>query len=260
MMDPKNYCHSSEEQQQQQGKRALHLQHLSFLEEQKETLRKGHSDYLSAHPELQTLMRAWTGALMREQPRNIFPFLRQYFASRLDIRKGVGPSCLISGPAPLVVVSARDVSDLLESTFPETFEKPIATLTRPPRSGEEPGVNSFFATVDDLRNDESRYYEVGDEGTPGALAATSLESIARIRALGKIPFLNLSLERAAKARQCPFIRPPPYCLLIADKDNEEEDSLFDVVLHSDDTLLETKFIQAVADFYLLSQPQHEGKK
>ena len=225
--------------------RSMWTQELSYLQEQEAAEKAKHVEYLQGHPELHGLLNGWVAALLREQPKTIYPFLRQHFAEMVDARSGVGPPMLVEGPPPLLLVGAR-----LE--LPETFGVPVMTTSRPPRRGDGP---MSFASTAVMRDDASqgKYYELGDEGTPGELMGTTLEAIARVRAKGQIPFLELSLERALEARKCSYVHPPPRCILVTKDEDLAVQDLVDAVVHIPDTddpsLLKDHLLRLVTDFY-----------
>lgn len=52
---------------------------LSLLQQQKSQYSENSAVYLSAHPEIQTLLRDYLKACMRRKPENVFEFTQQYF-------------------------------------------------------------------------------------------------------------------------------------------------------------------------------------
>ena len=140
------------------------------------------------------------------------------------------------------------------------FVAPVTTTTRPPRRGERPGVSMEFTTkailladaqADDPR--KSKYLEFGAaDDADDELTGTPLESIARIKALGAVPLLHLSYERALVARRCARVGPTPICILILDQPESPPDAAdyFDKIVHdgSSDSVID-QIAAAVQEFY-----------
>ena len=62
-----------------------------------------------------------------------------------------------------------------------------------------------------------KYLETGPEPeAEGELVGTTLEAITRIKAMGAVPLLHVSYERAVAARTCEKVNPPPCTVLVCE--------------------------------------------
>ena len=186
----------------------LTFQEISHLNDRKVELKAEHTTYIEAHPELRTLLNDFVCAALLEKPPDAFAFAADHFAAIAPA--GMAPPALTRGPPPLVLVGFKGTPlvDLLRETFVDAFDAPIATTTRRPEAGEEPGVRLNFTTREQFVEDiEAGKFFEHEEDENGFFFGTTLDAIARVKSFGKVPLLLASAARAASARACAAISP-----------------------------------------------------
>ena len=127
-------------------------QELAKLAEKRLRIQEENQSYLSAHPELKTLLDEFVSSIISEKPHDIINFGAMFFKSK---RTG------ISGPAPLVVAGPSGVGKgtivgILMKKYPTIFGFSVSHTTRPPRPGEEHGVHYFFTTKAEMEEGISK--------------------------------------------------------------------------------------------------------
>lgn len=212
---------SPEEVKRTHTEDVLSFQEISHLNDRKVALKDSHFTYLTQHPELRSILADFTAAVLLEKPMNIFPFAAEHFASLSHDDHGSGPPMLVRGPPVFVVAGAKRLRllEMLNRRFPGTFMAPVMTTTRPPKRGERPGLTMNFATREMIAADVERgaYLETGPEAEgDGEVIGTTLEAVTRIKAMGAVPLLHVSYDRAVTARTCEKVAPPPCTVLVCD--------------------------------------------
>ena len=190
-------------------KDTLTFQEISHLNDRKMELKAEHSTYIEAHPELRTLLNDFVCAVLLEKPPNAFTFAADHFASIAPA--GMAPPALTRGPPPLALAGFKGTPliDLLTDTYPDAFARPVATTTRAPEPGEEPGISMFFTTKDVFLADVAagKFAEHAADPDTGALVGTTLDAVARVKSFGKVPLLVVDPARAKAARACAAMQP-----------------------------------------------------
>ena len=220
----------------------LTFQEISHLNDRKVELKAEHTTYIEAHPELRTLLNDFVSAALLEKPPDAFAFAADHFAAIAPA--GMAPPALTRGPPPLVLVGFKGTPlvDLLRETFVDAFDAPIATTTRSPDAGEEPGVKLNFTTREQFVEDiEAGKFFEHEEDENGFFFGTTLDAIARVKSFGKVPLLVVSIERSKVARACAVLKPGVHTVLgltstelTASEDLAEEASSFEKVVMCDE--------------------------
>ncbi|KAH8059424.1 guanylate kinase-like protein [Aureococcus anophagefferens] len=176
----------------------LSFQEISHLNDRKVSLKDSHFGYLQQHPELRSILADFTAAVLLEKPMKIFPFAAEHFAGLAQSPES-GPPMLVRGsparhPAPEAKAAAR---------------RPRARC-RPTRGRRRRDMITADAEA-------GKYLETGPEPeAEGELIGTTLEAITRIKAMGAVPLLHVSYERAVAARTCEKVNPPPCTVLVCE--------------------------------------------
>ena len=92
----------------------------------------------------------------------------------------------------------------------EILKRALGVNFDPPR----PSRRRDMITAD---AEAGKYLETGPEPeAEGELIGTTLEAITRIKAMGAVPLLHVSYERAVAARTCEKVNPPPCTVLVCE--------------------------------------------
>ena len=165
---------------------------------------------------LEMLNRRFPGTFMapvmtttRPPRRGERPGLTMNFATRVPRRP--------NRRAPTAARAARATAPAADGRRPPRARTSPTTAARPaarPGADDRPPPRRDMITAD---AEAGKYLETGPEPeAEGELIGTTLEAITRIKAMGAVPLLHVSYERAVAARTCEKVNPPPCTVLVCE--------------------------------------------
>jgi guanylate kinase len=208
----------------------LTYEELSQLNQRKDELKSLHQEYLNDHPEIPRMLSDFMSATLLDKPDDVFLFAAEHFGTFESADGGYRP-IVFSGPSG---VGKSTLVGMLVKKFPDAFGFCVSHTTRPPREGEQNGVNYNFIHEKDFRKmiEENQFIEHAE--VHGELYGTSISAVSAIRRSGKVCILDIDVNGVKVMKETKiaprylFITPPSLQELenrIRGRGTETEESL-----------------------------------
>ncbi|CAH0489614.1 unnamed protein product [Peronospora farinosa] len=178
--------------------------------ERKEALKKEHTAYVEAHPEIQTLLSSFMSSLLLAKPQDVVAFAADHFSASKPQHTELEP-IVIAGPSG---AGKGTLINLLLTTFPNTFGFSVSHTTREPRKGEVDGVSYHFTDKEKIRKEIEADLFLEHAQVHGNVYGTSKRAVQDVQEKGKICILDIDIQGVEQVKKAGirakylFIAPP----------------------------------------------------
>lgn len=213
------------------------------------------------HPEIQTVVSEFLSQVIISQPENIYKFGAEYFKSLAVAKRDSDDASVLVVMGPSGVGKGTLLKKLF-AAFPDKFGLSISHTTRPPREGEEDGVQYFFVSKEEFeKRIEQADYFIEYAQVHSNFYGTSFKGVDQISAVQKkICVLEIDVQGAQKILQSGKLAAKPRLLYIAPPTLEIlEERLRGRATETEDSI-KTRLENAKLEMAWLEQPGNYNKK
>eukprot|EP00762_Andalucia_godoyi_P001343 ANDGO_04779.mRNA.1 Guanylate kinase 1 len=204
-----------------------------LLRERSASLASDFSSYLSAHPELSSLLNDFVADVLLHKPTDVYAHANQFFSRISSINQSNQQNSTSAAsssnsdngnvskknPHPIVVCGPSGVGKgtligKLMSEYPSLFGFSVSHTTRAPRSGEEHGIHYNFSTHEEMEKLKAAGGFVETALVHGNMYGTSFAGVGKVAESGKACILDIDVQGAQSVKKSPlnavylFVRPP----------------------------------------------------
>ena len=180
---------------------------LAYLSTRKQKLIDSHNSYIVQHPEMREILNDFMSSVLLNKPDDVYLFAKEYFHPFNPAPVKEKPF-IVCGPFG---VGKETLRKRVLAKYGDLFDYCISHTTRPKKPGEDDGDYHFITTeVFERMKKEKKFLETCQNWDH--YYGTSKEEMDRIRADGKIPYIEVNYKGANQltsiAANFVFLYPP----------------------------------------------------